>query len=180
MTKTTRLLVALAGLAGLLAMPAAASAQAPRTLTVNLQAAMSGGDPRSGVNGTATLTDIGGGRTRVDIRVTVGPGGSANMPGHVHAGRCPNVGAVVHPLNNVMNGASTTEINASIADLLAGTFAINLHRSPQEANVWVSCGNVVAVGLPATGHPGLPALPLLAGSGALLAGAAAVIVRRRR
>ena len=190
MTKTPRVLLAMAALVGALAIPAAvASAQAARTVTVNLSAANSGGDTRSGVNGTATLTDMGGGRTQVVVRVSVGPGGSPNMPGHLHTGRCPQVGAVIYPLNNVMNGTSTTDVNASLADILAGrgapdnAFAINLHRSPAEANVWVSCGNVVAgaAALPATGghSGGVPVAPILGGASAALAGAAAFFARRR-
>lgn len=182
MTKKFRVLMLAVGMAAILAVPAVVSAQAPRTLTIQLRAADSGGDTNSGVNGTATLTDIGGGRTRVDIRVSVGPGGSANMPNHVHSGRCPGVGGVVYPLNPVTNGVGTSEINATIESLLASPYAINLHRSPQEASVWVSCGNIVAgaTALPATGGgPAGAAVPALAALGAALAGLAGFALRRR-
>ena len=181
MPKSSKVLMLAAGLAAALALPAAVNAQATRPVTINLSAANSGGDTASGVNGTATLTDIGGGRTRVDIRVSVGPGGSAMMPNHIHAGRCPGVAAVSFPLNAVTNGVGTSEVNVSLADLLAGTYAINLHRSPAEASVWVSCGNVVAgaSALPATGVPAGTATPALAALGAALAGLAGVALRRR-
>ena len=169
------------GLMAALALPAVVSAQAGRVVTVPLAAANSGGDTASGVNGTATLTDIGGGRTRVDIRVTVGPGGSAAMPNHIHAGRCPGVAAVSWALNAVTAGVGTSEVPVSITDLLAGQYAINLHRSAAESSVWVSCGNVVAgaAALPATGSPAGTAVPALAALGATLAGLAGVALRRR-
>ena len=166
-----------AGLAAIVAFPASAGAQAGgRVVTIPLAV-----QNASGTAGTATLTDIGGGRTRVDIRVTVGPGGSASMPNHIHQGRCPAVGAVTHPLNAVTNGMGTTEVSASLTELLAGTFAINLHRSAAESSVYVSCGNVVAgaSALPATGGPLTPALPALAALGAAMAGLAGIALRKR-
>ncbi len=188
MTKTSRVLLALAGLAAALAIPAAvASAQATRTVTINLAAATSRDDPRGGVNGTATLTDMGNGTTQVVLRVAQPT--SDNMPAHFHTGKCPNVGAVIYPLNNLVGGTSTSTVNTTIADLLAGrgapdgTFAINLHRSTAEAGVYVSCGNVVAgaAALPATGgHSSTPVAPILGGASVALAGAAAFVARRRR
>ena len=161
----------------MVALPASAGAQAGgRVVTIPLAV-----QNASGTAGTATLTDIGGGRTRVDIRVTVGSGGSASMPNHIHSGRCPTVGGVVHPLNAVTNGVGTTEVAASLTDLLAGTFAINLHRSAAESSVYVSCGNVVAgaSALPATGSPISPAMPALAAFGAAVAGLAGFALRKR-
>ena len=178
MNKAIRVLSVAAGLAAIVALPGSAGAQAGgRVVTVPLAV-----QNASGVAGTATLTDIGGGRTRVDIRVSVGPGGSASMPNHIHSGRCPNVGGVVHPLNAVTNGQGTSEVNASLTDLLAGQFAINLHRSAAESSVYVSCGNVVAgaSALPATGGPVSAAAPALAALGVTLAGLAGVALRKRR
>jgi hypothetical protein len=176
MTKT-RVLLALAGLAAALAIPAAASAQAARTVTVNLQP--QGG---SGVAGTAILTDIGGGRTRVDVRVSTG--GNATMPDHIHDGTCANLVATPkYPLNNVTNGTSTSDVNVGLDELLRGPYAVNLHKSPAESSVYVACGNIVAgaAALPATGSRGgaAPVAPVLGGLSALLAGAAALVARRR-
>lgn len=148
-------------LAGFLVAATASFVFAQQSLTVNLAA--QGG---SGVSGTATLTDIGGGRTRVVVRVSTG--GNPNMPAHIHDGRCPAVGAVVYPLQNPMNGSSTTEVNASLASLLAGTFAINLHKSPQEVPIYVSCGNVVVAAARAGGLPGEFLAGTLAVLGALV------------
>jgi hypothetical protein len=174
--KPVRLLLALAGLAAMAALPAVAGAQAPRTVTVNLAT-----QNNSGVAGTATLTDLGGGRTQVVVRVSTG--GNTTMPAHIHEGTCATLNPTPkYPLNTVMNGTSTSEVNVSIADLLAAPYAINLHKSPQEASVYVACGNVTVAGamaLPRTGGGPRDLLPFAAGAGAVVAGAAALVVRRR-
>ncbi len=174
--KPVRLLLVLAGLAAMAALPAVAGAQAPRTVTVNLATQGS-----SGVAGTATLTDLGGGRTQVVVRVSTG--GNTTMPAHIHEGTCATLNPTPkYPLNTVMNGTSTSEVNVSISDLLAAPYAINLHKSPQEANVYVACGNVTVAGamaLPRTGGGPRAWLPWVAGIGAVLAGSAALAVRRR-
>ena len=112
--------------------------EAQQTMTVNLGP----GRDEATAPGTATLTDIGGGRTRVVIRVTPA---YPNMPVHIHADVCPGVEAVVFPLTNVMNGESTTELDASMADIMARGKSINLHKGPgPDVNVYVSCGNLTA------------------------------------
>ena len=174
MTKKTRVLILAAGVAATMALPAVASAQA-RPTTVNLAV-----QNASGVAGSATLTDIGGGRTRVEVRVSTG--GNTNMPAHIHEGTCATLNpAPKYPLTNVANGTSTTEVSATIASITASPHAINLHKSPTEASVYVSCGNVVAgaTALPATGSPVSAAVPALAAIGAALAGLAGIALRKR-
>lgn len=118
--------------------PAGATpASQAQTITVNLAA--QGG---SGVSGTATLTDLGG-RTRVVVRVT--PAGNTNMPAHIHLGTCANLNPQPRwPLTNVTNGESITEVPASLAEITSSQTAINLHKSPQEASVYVACGDIRA------------------------------------
>lgn len=148
------------GLLASLALTAAVSAQ-QQSITVTLAA-----QSNSGVTGTATLTDLGGGRTRVVINVN--PAGNTNMPAHIHEGTCANLNpAPKWPLNNVQNGQSTTEVNASLADIRASATAINLHKSPQEASVYVACGNIqmaaAVTALPRAGDdPFSGAIPLVA------------------
>jgi LPXTG-motif cell wall-anchored protein len=176
MTKHARICLAAAGVAAALALPTAASAQAPRTVTVNLAT-----QNASGVAGAAILTDMGGGHTQVVIKVSTG--GNNAMPAHFHDGTCATLNPVPKiPLNTVTNGTSTSDVNMSIAQLLASPLAINLHKSAAEASVYTACGNVVATAaaLPRTGgHAGFAA-PLLAGAGAALAGLGGLIARRRR
>lgn len=162
---------------GLLAMLAlSSSVLAQQTINVTIGP---GREEATGT-GTATLTDLGGGRTRVVLRTAAT---NPNMIAHIHAAPgCPGVGAVIFPLSNVMNGASTTDIDASLADILARGRAINTHKSPQEGGVYTGCGNLPAAGA-APAAAGGPALGLVAGAlaaaGAGLLGAG-VYFRRRR
>ncbi|MBI3914785.1 MAG: hypothetical protein HY327_11460, partial [Chloroflexi bacterium] len=64
------------------------------------------------------------------------------QPGHIHEGACPGVGSVKYPLTNTTDGKSTTTVDASLASLQAGGFAINLHKSTTEAGVYVACGSI--------------------------------------
>ncbi len=51
-------------------------------------------------------------------------------------------GAVKFPLTNVVDGKSKTVIEASLADLLKGGFAINAHLSAAEIGKYVACGAI--------------------------------------
>lgn len=93
----------------------------------------------SGQNGTATLTEEAG-KTRVRIELQGAPPGP--QPVHIHQGTCANLGAVFKPLTNLEGGKSDTTVDISLADLVAGTYSINAHKSQGEAKVYVSCGQI--------------------------------------
>jgi hypothetical protein len=121
-------------LVGLLGGASSTSAQAA-PYVVNLSS-----QNNSGLSGTATLTDLGGGRTRVELKVS-GPEG--DYPAHVHMGTCANLNpAPQYPLANVTGGTSTTEINASLQSIQQSPHAINLHKSAQDLPTYVACGDV--------------------------------------
>jgi hypothetical protein len=95
----------------------------------------------SGVSGQAVLTDLGNGRTRVDVRVD--PAGHPDMPSHIHPGTCANlVPQPRYPLESVMNGTATTEIAVSLADLLQQQAVVMTHKSNEEMAVYTSCGEI--------------------------------------
>src|SRR5207302_528593 len=94
--------------------------------------------------GTATLTAKGA-QTEVVINIQPGPAGVQQLA-HVHVGGCPGVGAVKYPLTLVVDGKSTSTVNASLGELLNGTYSINVHKSVVEAQVYVSCGNLTLTG----------------------------------
>jgi hypothetical protein len=97
----------------------------------------------SGVSGTATLTDLGNGMLRVEIDVEAA--GNAAMPAHIHPGTCDELDpAPQYPLSDVEDGASTTEVEASLADVQTGEFAINLHESAETAETYTACGDIPA------------------------------------
>lgn len=146
MVSRLKLVIFVAALFAVLLLPALVAAQGqPLTVTMAAQ-------NNSGQTGTTTLTQGSDGRTTVAITLAVaGPGGAeVAQPAHIHSGSCPNPGAVVYPLTNVVNGKSTTVITASLASLLAAPMAVNVHKSAAESSVYTSCGNIVAQAVQAT------------------------------
>ena len=97
----------------------------------------------SGVSGTATVTDLGNGTLRVEIDVEAG--GNEAMPAHIHPGTCEELDpAPQYPLSDVEDGTSTTEIEATLASVQTGEFAINLHESTEAVETYTACGDIPA------------------------------------
>lgn len=124
----------------------------------------------SGQNGTARLTGMDNGGTMVMLQFS--NGSSTAQPAHIHKGTCANLDPKpAFPLTSPVNGASETTVNVSLTDLLSGQYAINIHKSPTEASIYTSCGDIVnmqlgggagtgtgtsggeTVGMPRTGNP---------------------------
>lgn len=95
----------------------------------------------SGVTGSVMLTDVGTGLTEVVVRVE--PAGNLDMPAHIHPGTCVElVPQPRYPLRNVVNGASTTVVPATLADLMAGDLAVNVHRSNADLATYTACADL--------------------------------------
>jgi hypothetical protein len=95
----------------------------------------------SGVTGTVKLVDTGDGRTQVQVRVDAA--GNLDMPAHIHPGSCDNlIPQPKYPLENVVNGTSTTIVRASLADLTQGGLAVNLHKSNQDLKTYTACAEL--------------------------------------
>jgi len=95
----------------------------------------------SGVSGTATLTDLGNSRTRVEIAVE--PAGNPDMPAHIHPGTCEALTPQPRfPLENVQGGRSVTEVPASLDELTRGDVAINVHHSNEDMATYTACGEI--------------------------------------
>ncbi len=93
--------------------------------------------------GTATIVDADG-KAKVTVKVATGVK-DAPQPAHIHIGACPTPGAVAYPLSAVVNGMSETTLSISTTELLSKLpLAINVHKSKEEASVYVSCGDIVA------------------------------------
>ncbi len=105
---------------------------------------------KSGESGTAVLTDLGGGQTKVDVTITGEPAGGSH-PMHIHTGQCgPTLGGVVYPLTNVVNGTSTTTVAVALATIMDGNHAINGHKGAgADISTYVFCGNIPTSGAPA-------------------------------
>ena len=106
-------------------------------VTVTLQA-----QNASGQAGSATLTPQGE-KTKVVILLSHAPAGVA-QPAHIHLGQCGKLDpAPKWKLEAVRDGQSTTVVPASLDTILKEKAAINVHKSAEEAQVYVSCGNII-------------------------------------
>jgi hypothetical protein len=95
----------------------------------------------SGVSGQAVLTDLGNGRTRVDVHVDAA--GHPDMPSHIHPGTCTNlVPQPRYPLESVKDGSATTEIPVGLSELLQQQAVVMTHKSNDEMAVYTSCGEI--------------------------------------
>ena len=92
----------------------------------------------SGVSGTVTLTAVGTGTTRVTVDVN--PAGHPNMPAHIHPGTCGELTPQPEfPLQNIVDGKSTTDIVVPLDDLFANAVALNVHASNQDMKTYTAC-----------------------------------------
>jgi hypothetical protein len=137
--KRLSILALVAALCG--ALPAASvaqySAQDHMTIPIDTQ-------NDSGEKGTATIQQSGP-DLLVSVRVT-DPTAEV-QPIHIHRGTCAKLNpAPQYPLTPVRNRRSYTKIkNLTIATLMASPHAINIHRSPQQAAIYVACGDIKKV-----------------------------------
>ena len=99
----------------------------------------------SGQNGTAVIEEMNG---QLMVTVNVTGGSDVPQPAHIHRGTCANLDPrPAFPLTSLVNGKSDTTVATTMAELSAGTYAINIHKSPTEASVYVSCGDIVNMAL---------------------------------
>jgi hypothetical protein len=127
-------LVAISLLAGAAVACTAEESTAPTRLTLQ---ELNG----SGVTGSVTLTPVGESRTLVVVEVE--PAGHPDMPAHIHPGTCDElVPQPRYPLASVVSGRSSTEVAASLDELLAGDVALNLHASNEEMQLYTACVNL--------------------------------------
>ena len=99
----------------------------------------------SGYNGSVTLTDVGGGKTRVSFTLTA-PDSVTNKEvdhdSHIHTGTCAAPGPVVQPLDDVRgNGTpSETEIPMAMSALQDGNHLAAAHADEGEATI--ACADI--------------------------------------
>jgi hypothetical protein len=95
----------------------------------------------SGQTGTATFTAAGPAETRVVVEVTNPP--AESQPIHVHEGSCADIDPEpLYGLPNLQDGRTEATVPASLAELTAGGLALNAHRSDDQLDLYVACGNL--------------------------------------
>jgi hypothetical protein len=108
-------------------------------LTVNLEE-----QNGSGQTGTATFSVNDDGTVHVSIMIS--PSSTEPQPAHIHEGTCDNLDPnPAFPLENVVDGSSETDVDVSLDDLAVTSYAVNVHKSQAEADVYVACGDITNV-----------------------------------
>jgi len=123
------------GLCALALVAASAMAAQDKPVTVNLSP-----QNASGENGTVTLTPQGD-KTQVVIKLAGAP--SAAQPAHIHDGSCASLDPKPRvPLQNVVDGSSTTTVAIKLDDIMSKGGAINVHKSATDVKTYVACGDL--------------------------------------
>jgi hypothetical protein len=83
-------------------------------------------------------------------------------PAHIHSGSCDQLGDVVVPLNDVAYPAgehvgaesahavktSINVVDMPLQELIDGDYAINVHKSADEIDVYIACGDIGGILIP--------------------------------
>jgi len=133
----TRILGLVLAVGGLLAGIGLGYAAGPVTIQLTPQ-------NNSGESGTAVLTEVGA-KTKVVVAVNGAPAG-VGQPMHIHKGTCANLDpAPAFGLTTLTDGKSETTVDVPLTNLQQGGYAINGHKSAQDAKTYVFCGNIPAM-----------------------------------
>ncbi len=112
----------------------------------------------SSEDGTATFTDMGGGKIKIVIDIKNGT--AEPQPAHIHKGTCANLDPKPeYPLTSVSDGKSETTLDLSLDDLQKTDYAINIHKSAAAIGTYVSCGDIKGVTMAASGSSASPTSP---------------------
>lgn len=92
----------------------------------------------SGENGTATLRARG---QKTIVTISLSGGSDVEQPAHFHVGTCDRYQPrPLYPLNDVVNGKSTTTVDVPISKLTGGDLIINVHKSYADIATQAACG----------------------------------------
>jgi hypothetical protein len=95
----------------------------------------------SGQSGTVTLSKQGD-ETQVVIE-SFSPFGREAQPAHIHKGTCANLDPEpAYALPNLVDGVAGDTVAVSLDELLDGEYAVNIHRSVEQADVYTACADI--------------------------------------
>lgn len=110
-----------------------AAADGGRTVVITMTA-LNG----SGESGTTTLRAQGN-KTVITIKLVNGSG--VEQPAHFHTGTCDKyTPRPLYPLEDVVNGSSTTTLDIPIDRLVGGDLIVNVHKSYADIATQAACG----------------------------------------
>ncbi len=94
----------------------------------------------SGVAGTVSFSKVG---DKTGVKVEVDPADNLDMPAHIHPGTCDALTPQPKfPLENVVDGQSSTVVPATIDELFAGNLAVNIHKSNDDLQTYTACVDI--------------------------------------
>jgi len=102
----------------------------------------------SSITGKAEVEGEGDKATEAEISIK-GATAGAELPWHVHSGKCGSAGPVVgadaaYPLLKVKrNGEAEAEAKLDIAAPTSGDYHVNVHKSAADMKTIVACGDLV-------------------------------------
>jgi hypothetical protein len=77
------------------------------------------------------------------VKIELNNAPASSEPAHIHAGACPNPGAIAYDLTDVVAGHSTSVIDTTMDNLMKQLpLAINIHKSAAEIITDLSCGDI--------------------------------------
>jgi hypothetical protein len=92
----------------------------------------------SGESGTATLRAKG---SKTVVTIKLSGGSNIEQPAHFHVGTCEKYEPrPLYPLEDVVNGASTTTLDVPIDKLTGGDLIVNVHKSYADIATQAACG----------------------------------------
>jgi hypothetical protein len=95
----------------------------------------------SGISGTVSFAPTSEGAVEVEIELEGSDGGP--HPAHIHPGSCADLDPTpAFPLEDVVDGRSETTVEVDVAELAADEYAVNVHESAENADVYVACADV--------------------------------------
>lgn len=122
----------------LIAVGAFASAVPARADTAQTVVVTLGALNGSGESGTATLRSQG---TKTVVVINLQNGSGVEQPAHFHVGTCDKYQPrPLYPLEDVVNGKSTTTLNVPIDKLVGGDLIVNVHKSYADIATQAACG----------------------------------------
>lgn len=94
----------------------------------------------SGESGTVTLTADG---EKTKVVIALENPAAVPQPAHIHKGSCDDLDPnPAYGLENVVDGQSTTVVDAPLETLEGDAYAVNVHKSAAKLDIYVACGNL--------------------------------------
>ena len=101
----------------------------------------------SGITGEAEVEEKGKNESEADISIK-GATAGAELPWHVHSGKCGTGGGIVgpatayKPLKVGKDGKAKEEAKLAMATPTAGDYSVNVHKSAADEKTIVACGDL--------------------------------------